>query len=450
MCGEVAHDGVVALRCSVYDPAWLDPDVRSVLLDAIRNGSADAARALLDDWRFWSRPDQRPPRGAWRTWLLLGGRGAGKTRAGAEWVRSEVENGRRGRFALVGSALGEVREVMIDGPSGLRAIGGADGKPRYEATRRRLVWPNGAVAHAFSAEDPDALRGPQFSGAWLDEVAAWRDAPAAYDTLQFGLRLGDEPRQVITTTPRSIPLLRRILDARDTVTTRAATVANIANLAPGFVDAMNAAYAGSRLGRQELEGELLDDVEGALWSRALIEGAFDPSPPMLERVVIGVDPPAGEGENADACGVIAAGAAGEGRERRVWVLADRTIQGVSPTVWAERVVATARDFDADYVVAEVNQGGALVRTLIEIADPTVVVREVRASVGKQARAEPVAILYEHGRVLHAGRFPALEDQMCQFGASGAGRASPDRVDALVWAVSALVLGRAEQPRLRTL
>ena len=381
---------------------------------------------------------------------MLGGRGAGKTRAGAEWVREQVENGRRGRIALVGAALADVREVMIDGPSGLRSRDGALPRPEYEPSRRRVVWANGAVAYAFSAEDPDALRGPQFDGAWLDELAAWRDAAAAFDTLQMGLRVGEAPRQIVTTTPRPSPTLRRILDAPDTVATRAATVANAANLSRAFIDAMNDAYAGTRLGRQELDGELIDDIEGALWSRDTLDRAFDPHPPDFDRVVVGVDPPAGEGETADACGIVVVGALGEGPERRAWVLADRTVQGVSPSVWARRVADAAREFEADQVVAEVNQGGALVRTLLEIAEPTLVVRDVRAVAGKRARADPVAVLYERGRVMHAGRFAALEDQLCAFGAPQRGGESPDRVDALVWAVSALVFGASGAPKMRSL
>jgi phage terminase large subunit-like protein len=306
------------------------------------------------------------------------------------------------------------------------------------------------VAYAFSAEDPDSLRGPQFDGAWLDEFAAWRDAQSAFDTLQFGLRIGAAPRQAVTTTPRPIAALRRLIEAQDTVITRAATIANVANLAPEFFAGINAIYARSPLGRQELLGELIEETEGALWSRADIERVIRPAPETFERIVVGVDPPAGEGETAAACGIVVVGAVGNGFRRRVWVLADRTVQGASPHLWARRVIEAAREFDVDKVVAEVNQGGALVRALLEVVDPGVPVSEVRATRGKRARAEPVATLYQTGRVFHAERFPALEDQMCAFGVHGSLRGSPDRVDALVWAITALVLDEPSHARLRRL
>jgi phage terminase large subunit-like protein len=414
----------------------------------LRAASAEDLAALESLWPFWARPDQLAPAGRWRTWLILGGRGAGKTRAGAEWVRGEVEAGRLRRIALVGPTLADVREVMIEGPSGLRALS-QSARPSYQPSRRRLVWPNGAIAHAFSAEDPDSLRGPQFDGAWLDELAAWAEAQAVYDMLQLGLRIGASPRQIVTTTPRPIKAIRRLIKSRGVVVTRAGTVANLGALAPGFFESMTAAYASSRLGRQELDGEIIEDIAGALWSRALIESVIAEPDVELERIVVGVDPPAGDSVDADACGVIVAGAAGEGLARRAFVLADRTIQGVRPEAWASRVVETAHAFEADQVVAEVNQGGALVRTVLEVVDPMLPIREVRAVRGKRARAEPIATLYERGRVRHAGRFPALEDEMCAFGAPGT-QGSPDRVDALVWALTALMLDDAGPPRLRSL
>lgn len=351
------------------------------------------------------------------------------------------------RVALVGPALADVREVMIEGPSGLMACAAPDRRPRWEASRRRLVWPNGALAFAFSAEDPDSLRGPQFDAAWADELCAWRSLSPTWANLQLALRLGASPRAVATTTPRPLPALKALMAAPDTVVTRAATWDNQAHLPPSFLESVAAAFAGTRLGRQELEGEMIEDAPGALWSRALLEAAYDPDPPALERVVVGVDPPAGEGRNAAACGLVVAGAAGRGAERRAWVLADRSVQGWAPDRWARRAADLAREFAADRVVAEVNQGGALVRALLEIADPMLPVREVRASVGKAARAEPIAALYERGRIRHAGRFPALEDEMAVFGSSQM-RASPDRVDALVWALSDLLLTEPAEPRLR--
>ncbi|MCG8440892.1 MAG: terminase family protein [Caulobacterales bacterium] len=412
------------------------------------------ARALSWLWSFWSRRDQEAPDAPWRTWVLLGGRGAGKTRAGAEWVRAKAEHGplaERGRglrVALVGAALADVREVMIEGPSGLRAVAPPETRPSYEASRRRLIWPNGSVAYAFSAEDPDSLRGPQFDVAWCDEFCAWREPEQVFAMLAFGLRLGARPQAVVTTTPRPGRALGSLLEAADTVVTRAGTRANAAWLSSAFLQAMESAFAGTRLGRQELDGEVLEDVEGALWTRDLIERAYESAPPALKRIVIGVDPPASVGPKADACGIIVVGAVGEGRERRAYVLADRTVQGVSPERWARRVADAAQAFEADRIVAEVNQGGSLVRSVLEVAEPGLPVREVRASRGKAARAEPVAALYERGRVRHAGRFPALEDEMCAFGAPGETK-SPDRVDALVWAVSELMFGGGA-PRLRHL
>jgi phage terminase large subunit-like protein len=361
-----------------------------------------------------------------------------------------VESGRRGRIALVGPALTDVREVMIEGPSGLRSIGASAGRPLYQPSRRRLAWPNGALAYVFSAEDPDALRGPQFDGAWLDEYAAWKYAQTAFDVLQFGLRLGSRPRQAVTTTPRATETLRRLSVAPGTVTTRATTLSNAGFLAGDFVEAVSAAYGRSRFGRQELFGEILEDQRGGLWTRALVEQAFEPrSPEALDEIVVGVDPPASEGADAAACGVVVVGGAGRGADRRLWVLGDRSILGVSPDAWARRVSETARSFEADRVVVEVNQGGAMVRTVLRVVDPTIRISEVRATMSKRKRAEPVLLLYERGRVRHAGSFPALEDEMCALGAPES-TARSDRVDALVWAVTALWSGETVAPQIRRL
>ncbi len=430
----------------------LTPNARRAFLKSL---SAAEEEFLRTYWPLWARPEQRPPPGDWRTWLFLGGRGAGKTRAGSEWVRGEVEGatplgrGRRRRIALVGQGHGDVREVMIEGPSGVRAVAPRDWRPVFEASRRRLVWPNGAVAYGFSAEDPDGLRGPQFDAAWCDETAAWRAPETALAMLDFALRLGERPQRLITTTPRPIPALRALLAAEAVAVTRAATKANAAFLSAAFLAAVEQAYAGTRLARQELDGEMVEDAEGALWTRALLAQAYDPRPPALDRIVVGVDPPASIGPNADACGVIVAGRAGDGSEAVAWVLADRSVQGLTPEGWARRVADAASAFEADRVVAEINQGGAMVGALMDMVAPGLPVRGVRAAVGKAARAEPIAALYERGRVRHAGRFPALEDEMCAFGAPGGG-GSPDRVDALVWALAELLLGGEGRPRLRTM
>lgn len=410
------------------------------------------------DFSTFANSYQLPPElaqggGPWTTWLLLGGRGAGKTRAGAEWVRALAgaprgENEKMRRIALIGETEHDVREVMIEGVSGLLAVHARDARPQYLPSRRRVEWKNGAVAQAFSAEDPESLRGPQFSAAWADELAKWRHAEATFDMLQFGLRLGERPRQAITTTPRPIPLLKRLIADPATALTRAATRDNAYNLAPAFLDSVVARYAGTRLGRQELDGEIIEERADALWSRALIERCRADAPPGLQRIVVAVDPPVSAGRGADACGLVAAGRAGDGT---VYVIADETASGLSPAAWAAKAIALWRRLDADALVVEVNQGGDMVRAVIAEADAFVPVIAVRASRGKWLRAEPVSALYEQGRVKHAGMFPALEDEMCDFGLDGlsAGR-SPDRLDALVWAVTALSFGAKDGPRVRGL
>lgn len=377
---------------------------------------------------------------------MLGGRGAGKTRAGAEWVAGEVAAGRAGRIALVGETLGDAREVMIDGPSGLRTIARADDRPRYEVTRRRLLWPNGAVAHVFSAGEPESLRGPQFDAAWGDELAKWRYAEAAWDMLQFGLRLGQNPRQVMTTTPRPVPVLKRLIADRTTAVTRAATHANRANLADGFFRTVIARYEGTRLGRRELDAELIEDNPDALWSRETVERTrIAKAPADLVRVVVGVDPPAAGGPRSDECGIVCAAL---GEDGQAYVLDDRSMGRLSPLAWAKRVAGCYRAHEADRIVAEANQGGDMVGTVMWQELPEAPIRLVRATRGKRVRAEPIAALYERGLVHHVGAFAKLEDQMCDW---VPGAKSPDRLDALVWALTELMLkGEAGEPRMRRL
>lgn len=413
-------------------------------------------------FEFWALPHQLPPEGAWRTWVILGGRGAGKTRAGAEWVRAQVEGarpldpGRCRRVALVGETYDQVRDVMVFGDSGILACSPPDRRPVWRAGERRLVWPNGAEARAFSAHDAEALRGPQFDAAWADELAKWKRAGEAWDMLQFALRLGEDPRVCVTTTPRSSQLLRDILAAGSTVMTHAPTEANRANLAASFLEEVRARYAGTRLGRQELDGVLLEDVEGALWSSAMLEAARAEAAPDLDRVVVALDPAVSAGADSDACGIVVAGARLQGppQDWRAWVLADRTVRGVGPLGWARAAVAAMEAFGADRLVAEVNQGGQLVEEVLRQVDPMVPFRAVRASRGKVARAEPVAALYEQGRVKHLRGLAELEEQMCQMTARGfEGRGSPDRVDALVWALHELMIAPAaawRRPRVRLL
>ena len=442
--------------------AWIASEPHEVQDEFLKGLRGSALLALPFLFEFWALPHQLPPDGEWTSWIILGGRGAGKTRAGAEWVRSMVEGakprdrGRAHRVALIGETIDQAREVMIFGDSGIMACTPPDRMPVWEPSRKRLVWPNGATAQVFSAHDPESLRGPQFDAAWADELAKWKKAEETWTQLQFGLRLGEQPRQVVTTTPRNTPVLRQILENVSTVVTHAPTEANRANLARSFLTEVQARYAGTRLGRQELEGVLLDDAEGALWKTAQLEALRVGDPGELNRIVVAVDPPVTGHEGSDECGIVVVGARTDGAPQH-WeavVLEDATVSGASPTRWAEAAIAAMRRHGAERLVAEVNQGGDLVATVIRQVDPLVAFRGVRASRGKSARAEPVAALYEQGRVKHVRGLGALEDQMCRMTANGfTGRGSPDRLDALVWALHELMIEPAAQwrrPRVRTL
>lgn len=413
-------------------------------------------------FEFWAFEHQMPPQGDWRSWVILGGRGAGKTRAGAEWVRAMVEGsgpqdaGRVRRVALVGETIDQAREVMVFGDSGLLACSPPDRCPRWQATRKRLEWPNGAVAQLFSAHEPEALRGPQFDAAWVDELAKWKKAAASWDMLQFGLRLGAHPQVCVTTTPRNVDVLKRILAQDSTVVTHAATEANRAYLAGSFLAEVRSRYADTRLGRQELDGVLLEDVEGALWTTDMLERQRRRDLPPLDRIVVAVDPPVSGHSGSDECGIVVAGVAMQGpvAQWRAYVLDDVSLRAKSPLGWARVAVTAMQSWGADRLVAEVNQGGDLVAEMLRQVDATLPYKAVHASRGKVARAEPVAALYEQGRVFHAGQFGALEDQMCRMSLQGyQGRGSPDRVDALVWALHELVVGpsaKALRPRMRSL
>ena len=405
------------------------------------------------NWRFAARPEQRPPDGDWRTWLLMGGRGSGKTRAGAEWVHAAAcaAFGRNGlgssemRIALVAETLGDAREVMIDGVSGISRIA-RHMRPKYEATRRRLVWESGAVAQIFSSEDPESLRGPQFELAWCDELAKWRHAQETFDMLQFGLRLGERPRQLVTTTPRAIKLLKALIADPATAVARISTADNVVNLGSDFMATMEARYGGTRLGRQELNGELIEDRDDALWSRDLMDRVRVRHGGALRRIVVAIDPPASAAAKESCCGIVVAGLDTEGR---AVVIADGSEERASPATWAKAAERLYRRFSADRVVAEVNQGGDMVEAMLRSIDAKLPITTVRATRGKWLRAEPIAALYEQGRVLHAGSFRELEDEMCDFGPDGlSGGRSPDRLDALVWALTALMLTPDGQPRVR--
>ena len=407
------------------------------------------------EWTLWGRDDQKPRRlPGWTTWLVLGGRGAGKTRTGAEWIKGmalglpPIAPAPAGRIALVGETQAQVRDVMVEGVSGLLSVHDRRERPVWSPSRRRLEWSNGAIAQVFTAEDPEGLRGPQFAAAWADELAKWPNLRETWDMLQLGLRLGDRPRQVVTTTPRPLPLVKALLADPRVAISRAATSANRFNLAPSFVESMRLAYGGTRLGRQELEGEIVEESPDALWTRDLIEANRETVAPPLARIVVAVDPPASSSKRADSCGLVAAGIDAEGIGH---VLADATLTGVRPHEWAQGAIALYRRLEADALVVEVNQGGEMAESVIREVDPSVPVTAVRATRGKFLRAEPVAALYAQGRVRHAGAFQALEDELCDFGPSGlsSGR-SPDRLDALVWALTHLMLAPKGNPRVRGL
>ncbi len=386
-------------------------------------------------------PHQRGPTVDWQTWVMLGGRGAGKTFAGAYWLHEEAKKGAR-TFALVGPALHDVREVMVEGPSGLKAMGTGKERPRWEAGRKRLVWKTGAVAYAFSAEDPDSLRGPQFHAAWADEFCAWREPERVLSNLRFGLRLGEDPRLVLTTTPRPIPALRRLLAESGVETTRGGTAANADNLSPGFLKHLRALYGGTRLEAQEIEG-LMVETEGALFRAEDLSRARGARPAEMDKVVVAIDPPITA--HGDACGIVVVGKLGP----RAFVLADRSARGLTPMGWARRAVETAVEFGAAQLIAESNQGGEMVRSVLVQAGCETPIKLVHASRGKRARAEPVAALYEQGRVVHCAAMPALDEELMALGAEET-RHSPDRADALVWAVTHLLLNQVAGPRVRVL
>ena len=410
------------------------------------------------EFERWVHEGQiEPPEQGWRTWLMLAGRGFGKTRAGAEWIEKIARSRPGVRIALVGATIDEARRVMVEGVSGVLSVARRRRhRVKWEPSLGRLTWPNGSQAQIFSGDNPDGLRGPEHDFAWCDELAKWGEAEEAWMNLQMGLRRGRRPRALVTTTPRPGELLQRIRDAEWTVTTSGRTDENV-NLSEGFVEMMIATYGGTRIGRQELDGELIEEIEGALWSRELMERSRLPHPQTpspegegaFDRIVVGVDPPAGVGEGCDACGIVVCGRRGDA----LYVIADETVQGMSPEGWANRVAAAAARWRASIVVAEANNGGAMVASVLKAADSGLKVKLVHASKGKVARAEPVALRFEAGRAFLAGSFPKLEDQMAGMIAGGAyegpGR-SPDRADAMVWAMTELGETKSGLPRVRRL
>jgi len=436
-CGRAA-----SLRAIVARIVAADADERRDILKGLPEA---VLRGLIEDWEGWAHAGQTPGGDDWSIWLIRAGRGFGKTRAGAEWVQAYARANVTAQIALVGATLDDARQVMVEGPSGLIATC-RDGETwAWRRDRGEFRFASGAVGFVYSAETPDKLRGPEHDAAWCDELAKWRYGEAAWDNLRMGLRLGDRPRIVVTTTPRPTMLMRKVMALPETVETRGGTAAN-PHLAAGFAAAMAREYGGTRLGRQELEGELVDDLDQALWSRALVERQRRAAPALV-RVVVGVDPPAGV--EGDACGIVAVGIGADGD---AYVLEDASVAGLTPDGWASAVAECAGRHGADRVVAEANQGGAMVETVLRGAERELPLRLVHASRSKGARAEPVSALYERGRVWHAAPCPALEDELCgltPLGYEGPGR-SPDRADALVWAVWFLLLqpGRAGEVRVR--
>lgn len=396
------------------------------------------------EWQFWARPNQLPPAlsqsgGPWTHWLLLAGRGFGKSRTGAEWIRAEVESGRRKRLALIAPTAADARDVMVEGESGILACCPDWNRPRWEPSKRRLTWPNGAIATTYSADEPERLRGPQHDGAWCDEICSWR-YPETHDMLMFGLRLGEHPQVVATTTPKPIKLVRKLLADPTTAITRGNTYENAANLAPTFIHALRQTYEGTRLGRQEIYAEVLEDVAGALWNRAMLDEHRWPKNtpiPVMKRIVVAIDPAMSSEDGSDETGIVVCGLA---PDNRAFVLEDLSGK-FSPDQWARKAVQAYHRWKADKIVGETNQGGEMVGNTIRQIDNAVPFKSVKASKGKFTRAEPVAALYEQGRVSHANVFEKLEDQMCVFTTDidRASYGSPDRVDALVWALHELVV-----------
>jgi len=413
---------------------------------------ADLDQASLEwDWDFWSRPEQRAPDGDWNVWIYMAGRGAGKTRSAAEWVRDEAKNSAAGgkplQFGLIARTAADVRDVLVQGESGILNVSPPSEMPEYQPSLRKLTWPNGNTALCFTADEPDQIRGPQFHRVWCDELASWRQLPdasglTAWDNIRIAARLGAHPKIIATTTPKRVDVMRKLIKEAEehperVVITRGSTDDNRGNLSQAYVDGIYGIYAGTRLALQELSGEMLDDVEGALWNEQMIEDfratAAATGTPLR---VVGVDPTVAE-RPGDECGIVVCTATADRDlyRRQAWVLEDASILG-SPETWAQRVVDTARRWSCP-VVAETNQGGALVRSSIQSIDPNIKVYEVHAKQGKQLRAEPVALAYEQGRVHHLGVLPDLETQMTQWIPQDT--KSPDRIDALVHALTALLI-----------
>ncbi len=407
--------------------------------------NARQLQTINQDWKFWARPEQLPPQTNWRTWAFLGGRGAGKTRAASEWVIEMIETGNAKNVALIGTTFQDVRDIMVEGESGILNIANPQYRPIFEPSNRRIVWHNGAKAYLYSAETPDSLRGPQFDLAWGDEFAAWTDGDAVLDVLMPALRLGENPRLLLTTTPRPVPWVKALFEDPNCIVCHSSSMANRAFLAKGVIDDLENRWGNSVWSRQELLGELIEDPDGALWTRDDIKNARKlPNPEIFDEIVVTIDPPASHNEKSDTCEIIVAGCF----NNIAVVLDDLSIQGKSPDEWA-RIAADAYEvYGANRIIAEANQGGEMVRTIISLHAPNAMVTLKYAQKSKRMRAEPINLLYRQGRIGHAKHMPHLEDEMCRFGAHGF-KKSPDRLDALVWALTHLLINNSD-PRARTL
>lgn len=441
-------------RSTAEKVAALLPSARAEILDGF---TEEQLAGLEWDWSFWGRPKQMEPKWRWRTWMILAGRGFGKTRSGAEWVRSIICGatplgaGQCGRIALIGETTSDVRDVMIEGASGILSVHPPAFRPLYEPSKRRLTWPNGAVATCYNGTEPDQLRGPQFDAAWIDELAKLYYMQEVWDELQMGLRLGTWPRTLATTTPRPLTLIKKLMKNPTTHVTDGSSYENAANLAEGFLKSIREQYEGTRRGMQEIYAKILDDNPYALWKQDWIDKArvSAKETPELMKILVAVDPPVTSGEDADECGIVVGGRT---EREEAFILEDASMKGLSPAEWAERAVSRFYKWRADAIVVEVNNGGDLVANTIRMVDANVPIRTVHASRGKIIRAQPVAALYEQGKVRHAGTFGELETQMSEFTTDFSRKAmgySPDRVDALVWLLSELMLKeRRLAPRVR--